>query len=290
MSDVSKVILHRKSEFGLTIIIIILSGASASLLIFGPLGIIPYATYRDVAIVPSVIAIFAIGILARSKFPRITNRLFVGMAAGAIASFALEAIRIPGYMFAKWMPMDSMISLPGLLLTEKITSLSEIKQTIMQSGVPMNLYYAPLDAFIAGGLWHFWNGATFGIIYALIIGKGKWWYGMIWAFIIEIGMMFAPYLIIMKGPFGIEHMDGYNIFVITLIAHLAFGAVLGILVQKWKKDYEPIITKNDDKVVFQIKCADCGCLPEECNLSPSVKECPNCSWDECCCWATIVNK
>jgi hypothetical protein len=40
----------------------------------------------------------------------------------------------------------------------------------------------------------------------------------------------------MKGPFGIEHMDGYNIFVITMIAHLAFGAILGIIVQKWKKD------------------------------------------------------
>jgi len=246
MLDVSKVIQHRKSEFGLTIIVIILSGVSASLVIFAPLDIISYATYRDVAIIPSVIAIFAIGILARSKFPRITNRLFKGMAAGAVASFALEAIRIPGYMFAKWLPMDSMISLPGLLLTEKITSLSEIKQVIMQSGVPMNLYHAPLDAFMAGALWHFWNGATFGIVYALVIRKGKWWYGMIWAFIIEIGMMFAPYLIMMKGPFGIEHMDGYNIFIITLIAHLAFGAVLGILVQKWKKDYEPSTIKSDD--------------------------------------------
>ena len=38
----------------------------------------------------------------------------------------------------------------------------------------------------------------------------------------------------MKGPFGVEHMDGDNIFVITLIAHLAFGAVLGMIVQKWK--------------------------------------------------------
>jgi hypothetical protein len=111
----------------------------------------------------------------------------------------------------------------------------------MQSGVPMNLYHAPLDAFIAGGLWHFWNGATFGIVYALLIGKGKWWYGIIWAVVIEMVMMVAPYLIIMKGPFGIEHMDGYNIFVITLIAHLAFGAVLGILVQKWKKDSISII-------------------------------------------------
>ncbi len=157
------------------------------------------------------------------------------MAAGAVASFALEAIRIPGYMLTKWLPMDSMISVPGLLLTEKISSLAEVKNVIMQSGVAMNLYHAPIDVFMVGALCHFWNGATFGIIYALIIGKGRWWYGMIWAFIIEIVMMLAPYLIMMKGPFGIEHMDGYNLFVMTLIAHLAFGAVLGILVQKLKK-------------------------------------------------------
>ncbi len=54
-------------------------------------------------------------------------------------------------------------------------------------------------------------------------------------------MMLAPYMIMLKGPFGIEHMDGYNIFVITLIAHLAFGAVLGILVQKWKKGSTSIL-------------------------------------------------
>jgi len=95
MFGVSKLIQHRKLELGLTIIVIILSGASASLVIFGPLDIIPYATLRDIAIIPSIIAIFAIGILVRSKFPRLTNRLFIGMAAGAIASFALEAIRIP---------------------------------------------------------------------------------------------------------------------------------------------------------------------------------------------------
>ena len=228
-------------------ILIILSGASASLLLLPPLGIIPYASFRDMAIIPSIVIIFAIGIMSRSKFPRITSRLFKGMAAGAIASIALEAIRIPGYMFAKWIPMDSMISLPGLLLTEKITALSEVKQAIMQSGVPMNLYHAPLDAFIAGGLWHFWNGATFGIIYALLIGKGRWWYGMIWAVVIEMVMMVAPYLIMMKGPFGVEHMDGYNIFAITLIAHLAFGAILGIIVQKWKKDSISIMDLRRNK-------------------------------------------
>jgi len=284
----SNILQKTKAELGLGIIIIILSGASAGLVIFGPLDLMPYATYRDVVILPSIIVIFAIGILSRNKFPQITKRIFVGMSAGAVASFALEAIRIPGYMVTKWIPMDSMISLPGLLLTEKISSLSEVKQVIMQSGVTMNLYHAPLDAFMAGALWHFWNGATFGIVYALIIGKGRWWYGMIWAFIIEIGMMLAPYLIMMKGPFGIEHMDGYNIFVITLIAHLAFGAVLGILVQKWKKG-EITVTSTKERSVMQIKCADCGCAPEECKVSPSAKECPNCTLEECCCYNAIKN-
>jgi len=283
----SSILQKTKAELGLVIIVIILSGSSASLLIFGPLDLMPYTTYRDAVIIPSIIVIFAIGILLRNKFPQITKRIFVGMSAGAVASFALEAIRIPGYMFTKWIPMDSMISLPGLLLTEKIISISEVKQIIMQSGVAMNLYHAPIDAFMAGVLWHFWNGATFGIVYALVIGKGKWWYGIIWAFIIEIGMMLSPYLIIMKGPFGIEHMDGYNLFVITLIAHVAFGAVLGILVQKWKKGYQPITAKNDDTIMFQIKCADCGCFPSDCKVSQSDKECPSCTWKECCCWAAV---
>ena len=239
---------QNRPELGLTILIIILSGVSASLLLLPPLGMIPYATFRDIAIIPSVIIIFAIGLLSHKKFPRITNRLFVGMASGVLASFALEVIRIPAYMFTKWIPMDSMISLPGLLLTEKITSLSEIKQVVMQSGVAMNLYHAPLDAFMIGGLWHFWNGATFGIIYALFIGKGKWWYGIIWAVIIEMVMMVAPYLIMMKGPFGIEHMDGYNIFTMTLLAHVLFGAVLGILVQKWKRGTNSIMNLEKENV------------------------------------------
>ena len=73
----SHILQKTKTELGLIIIVIILSGASSSLLIFGPLEIISYATYRDVLIIPSVIVIFAIGILVRSKFPRLTNRLFI---------------------------------------------------------------------------------------------------------------------------------------------------------------------------------------------------------------------
>ena len=96
-------------------------------------------------------------------------------------------------------------------------------------------------------------------------------------------MMLAPYLIIMKGPFGIEHMDGYNIFAITLLAHLAFGAVLGILVQKWKKGNESVFgLRSKVNQLLVIKCADCGCLPAECKVCKFLIECLNFIWNECC--------
>lgn len=239
---------NKQAPMALVLIVIILSGGSVSYLILGSLSIIPYNELRNFVLIPSVIAIFAAAILSHKKFPHISKRIFVGMASGAVATLALEVIRIPGYLFTKWIPMDDMIMLPGMLLTEKASTIMGVQKIIMESGVQMNLFVPPIDAIAAGVLWHFWNGITFGIVYSLLIGKGKWWYGLIWGFIIEIGMMLAPWLIMMKGPFGIQHMDGYNIFVISLVAHLAFGAVLGILVQRWKKDSVSLTDLGREKI------------------------------------------
>ena len=32
-----------------------------------------------------------------------------------------------------------------------------------------------------------------------------------------------------------------------------------------------------------IRCADCGCFPDDCKRSKSNTECPNCTKEECCC-------
>lgn len=81
-----------------------------------------------------------------------------------------------------------------------------------------------------------------GVIYTLIMGKGRWYYGMIWGFIINIGMMLAPWLVMMMGPFGVKYLDGYNIFAVALAAHLAYGVVIGILAQRFVKEKDSIIT------------------------------------------------
>ena len=39
--------------------------------------------------------------------------------------------------------------------------------------------------------------------------------------------------------------------------------------------------------MLHVKYADCGCIPEECKSSKSPKDCPNCTWGECCCWSAI---
>jgi len=50
---------------------------------------------------------------------------------------------------------------------------------------------SPLE-LVVGGLYHYWNGATMAAVYTLVMGKGRWYYGLVWGFIIHIGMMLAP--------------------------------------------------------------------------------------------------
>jgi len=95
---------------------------------------------------------------------------------------------------------------------------------------------------VVGGLYHFWNGATMGAVYTLVMGKGRWWYGLIWGFIIHIGMMLAPWMLPMVGPFGINYGTGYTIFTASLFAHLAYGFVIGILAQRFVQEKNSLIS------------------------------------------------
>ncbi len=234
---------HRiKGELGLTILTILLAGVSVNFFIFGSLGIIPFITYKNAILIPSVIAIAAIVIYSRYKMKRLSNRLLTGLWTGTVATLALEAIRIPGYAVLHWLPGDDMIMMPGSFLTGLAPSPMALMD-MMHSGAMMSMPQSTMMAvMISGAIYHFWNGATMGAMYTLFVGKGRWYYGIAWGFIINIGMMLAPWLIMMMGPFGYKYMAGYNIFVVALLAHLAYGAVLGVLAQKFVKEKGSIAT------------------------------------------------
>jgi hypothetical protein len=223
-------------EIGLTILTVLLAGVAVNFFIFGSLGIIPFIEYRDMLLIPSVVAIAIIAIYSHFKMRRLSNRLLTGLWTGAVATVALEAIRIPGYAILHWLPGDDMIMMPGAFLNGLASSpmaLMEMMNTGAMMSMPQSMM---ISVMVSGAAYHFWNGATMGAMYTLFMGKAKWYYGVAWGFIINIGMMLAPWLIMMMGPFGIKYMAGYNIFVVALAAHLAYGLILGVLAQRFVKE------------------------------------------------------
>ena len=225
-----------KTYLGLSIVSIVLAGVSVNFFIVGSLGIIPFADYRDKLLIPSIIALAAIAIYSHYKIRPLSNRLLTGLWIGAIATLALEAIRIPSYMIFQWLPGDDMIMMPGAFLAGLAPSPMALMD-MMQSGAMTSMSQSMIiTVMVLGGFYHFWNGATLGAVYTVFVGRGKWYYGLVWGFIIHIGMMLAPWLIMMFDPFGLKYNGGFTIFTVSLLAHLAYGAVLGILASRFVKD------------------------------------------------------
>ncbi|MEX2193214.1 MAG: hypothetical protein WD717_07545 [Nitrosarchaeum sp.] len=240
---------NKSRELGITIITIVLAGAAVNFFILGSLGIISFIEYRNIFLIPSVIGIVIIAAYSHVRMKRLSNRLITGLWTGAVATLALEAIRIPGYAVLHWLPGDDMIMMPGAFLNGLASSPMALMD-MMHSGAMMSMPQSTtMVIMISGTVYHLWNGATMGAMYTLFMGKTKWYYGVAWGFIINIGMMLAPWLIMMMGPFGVKYMDGYNIFTVALAAHLAYGAVLGLLAQKFVKHNGSIATLRKQQVV-----------------------------------------
>ncbi|MFQ5460623.1 MAG: DUF6789 family protein, partial [Anaerolineae bacterium] len=96
-------------------------------------------------------------------------------------------------------------------------------------------------SLLAGYGYHFLNGASFGLLYTVLGGRPRWQWGVVWGLIIELAMMtFPPMLMMGSGFFGLN--AGLGVLGTTLLAHVAFGLVLGLLVERWVWDSSPTIT------------------------------------------------
>lgn len=195
-------------------ILVLLAAASISPLIF-PLAESGRST-MDVlakfALLPSIAVIGIIwGWLYRSNDP-LGASVKVGLGAGAIATIALEAIRLPGF-WLHFMP-GNLPRLMGVLLLDQFAT-------------------GPTFASdIAGWAYHFWNGAAFGLIYVLVFGTCRRWVGAVYGVLLGFGFMFSPVVSALGvGFLGLEFSKGFPITV--TLAHAAFGGVLGWVSARW---------------------------------------------------------
>src|SRR5258707_81737 len=131
-----------------------------------------------------------------------------GLAAGAIATVALEAIRLPGFWLG-FMP-GNLPRLMGVLLLDQFAT------------------GPTLGSDIAGWTYHFWNGASFGLIYVLAFGTCRRWIGAVYGALLGVGFMLSPVVAALGvGFLGLEFSRGFPVTV--TLAHAAFGGALGWL-------------------------------------------------------------
>lgn len=167
-------------------------------------------------LLPSIVLFLLVAIAARRlRLERLSNRIWTGVWVGIVSTAALDVIRLPGFLIG-WMP-GNMPRMFGVLILDQMA-------------------LGPSDlSDIIGGLYHYWVSACFGLTYTLLVGRTRWWGGVIWGLIIEIGMMTTPPMVIAMdtGYFGLK--NGFGVLGVSLTAHIAYGIVLGLLLERYTK-------------------------------------------------------
>ena len=157
---------------------------------------------------PSIVVLLALGVYAnRIHEAPLVNGIVVGAVAGCVATIGYDAIRSAIQASHPW-GYNGFV--PILLFGHWIT------------GAPTG----SLPSIIAGWLYHYWNGISFGIMYVMIFANRLWLFGIAYGIVMELCMLgLFPLFIPIANPVGFV--------LISLIGHLFYGAILGIIAQRY---------------------------------------------------------
>ncbi|MFQ5919395.1 MAG: hypothetical protein ACE5I4_05045 [Thermoplasmata archaeon] len=243
-------------EFFLVLVILAAAAVPSQMLLGDVLGIIPaHRSFRYFG-VPALILFLAILIFLAFNLPVLLGAIAVGAGIGLLATLALESVRIAGYLSGNMpadLPMRFGLMVLGLdkrfkqqmqrrvlrHISERIeegvpsTELMDAKgfprlslRTIR--GIMPGAFRAVLEESGvsqwkvrgAGYLWHYANGATFGIILALL-------FGVSWPLTILFGLILAfTFIAIIRfliPPMRLEP----RMPAVILLAHVALILVFG---------------------------------------------------------------
>ena len=202
-----------------------LAASSIACLLLDLYGVCSMRLFTFFVFIPAVAVLFILAFADRAMGDgRLWRNVMIGAAAGLMAAIAYDIFRLPFVFAQSW----------GLAAVVTPINLFKVfpRFGAMILGQPIEQASYSLAAHVAGWLYHFSNGLTFGVMYLALIGdaaKRKWLWGIVMAAGLELGMLFTPY----PNVFGI-HLTGVFVAV-TLAAHLIFGAVMGRTAQHFSR-------------------------------------------------------
>lgn len=206
MSVSERRLLPREVAIGL-----VLAGANgAALLAYVFLQVPMSVTIPFFALPAATLLVFAV-LIGQRRFERLhafSRVILIGAACGLIATLVYDAVR-PLLIYAMGSRYDPFRAIP--LFGQLITSLAPTDQR----------------ALLAGWAFHFWNGVSFGVIYALVRPMGGWLTGLAWGLGLQVLMM-AAYPRLLQA-----RLDDPAFMATGLIGHSFWGVVLGVTVRRW---------------------------------------------------------
>lgn len=179
------------------------------------------------ALLPSLLLLtLTWAMAARLRLMRLTNRIWTGIWVGFGVTAALDVFRLLN--FSLGLLPGNMPRMFGVLILDT-----------------MALGPTPLSDLV-GSLYHYWVSACFGLTYTLFIGRTRWWGGLIWGLIIEVGMMTTPPMVIAMdtGYFGLKLGKGLlnGVFFGSLVPHISYGIALGLLLERYTRHPGSVLT------------------------------------------------
>ena len=188
-------------------------------------------TFTFFILIPATVALYAIALLDRKRGDgRMWRAVVIGTLAGSAGAVAYDIFRLP-FVFSKQWSLDSVV--PAMPLFKVFPRFGAL---IL--GQPLEQPSYSLSAHLIGWAYHFSNGATFGVMFAAMIGEasrrygGGWLWAVLMAVGIEICLLLSPY-----AAFFNIHLTP-RFIVVTLTAHLIFGIGLGLYfmwhARRWK--------------------------------------------------------
>src|SRR6184192_1757198 len=161
-----------------------------------------------VLLVPSTAALVVLIVWARRTDRReLYDRIMGGLWAGLFASLAYDIARIP--IAHAGIPVFRAISYFGTVF------LDQPKPTLASE--------------VIGWAYHLSNGVGFGLMYATLFSRPRWWTAVGWGVFLELSMLYTPY----AEVFGYQRTATF--FTITMGAHVCYGLGLWAALRSWIK-------------------------------------------------------
>jgi hypothetical protein len=203
-------------------LVFILAGSSIACLLADFYKLCPMKVFTPFIFLPALTGLCVFAVLDRWRGDgQLWRAVWIGMLAGLIAAVAYDVFRLP-FVHAREWGIDSVVAPMKLF---KIFP----RFGAMVLGQPIEQQQYSVAAHVIGWIYHFSNGATFGVMYLAIMGDGRrrhWAWAVLFALALELGMLLTPY----PAVFGIHVTTGF--IIVTVLAHAIFGIGLGLSVQE----------------------------------------------------------